>query len=143
MARRLLLLAAVAVMVSAACLGPPALPMPPPAEPEMEPAAEAGYYRLSGRVPRAKATVVARNWTRIDAGDTDFSFISHVADSNGRYDFAIRAEPEDECELYYEWYERRPERSQSRWFRIPGLEEADSAAAEPAAAEPAAAESQE
>ena len=125
-ARRFLLLGAVAVMLPGACLGPPALPMPPPSEPEVEATGDEGFYRLTGRVPQPEARVWVTNWTRIDEdGDSDFTMVGDVADSEGRYTMVIRAEPEDTCQLYYEWYERDLERSESRWFDIPDVEPAD------------------
>ena len=92
-------------LLAAACLSTPTLPLPPPAEPEIEEIGQ-GQYQLTGRIP-APGYVEALN---VNTGDI-FGQVT-----NGRYAFFMLAVPGDQIEM---WYTTGAERSESVVFEIP------------------------
>ena len=103
--RRLLLLTA--GLCLAACLSP-TLPLPPPDRPDVAAADENGLVRLQG-VAAPQAEVIAWNHNNnLIAGQ--------VTGDDSRYDFTIKAEPNDLIEL---WYVVGSEESQSVRVVVP------------------------
>ena len=97
------------LVVAAGCLSP-TLPLPPPAQPEIETVSQ-GLVELSGEVPQPLVPVIARNVrTEIFAGET--------ADERGAYRFQIAAEPGDELRL---WYTLNYDRSEETAGTVPGV----------------------
>lgn len=95
------------LVVAAGCLSP-TLPLPPPAEPEIETVGE-GLVELSGEVPEPRVPVIAQNVrTEVFAGE--------MADERGAYRFQIAASPGDPMRL---WYTHNLERSEEARFSIP------------------------
>lgn len=92
-------------LLAAACLSTPTLPLPPPAEPEIEQVGQ-GQYLLSGRIP-APGIVEARNFR---TGDI-FGKVT-----NGDYEFLMLAVPGDRIDM---WYTVGADVSEAVVFEIP------------------------
>lgn len=95
------------LVVVAGCLSP-TLPLPPPADPEIEVVSQ-GLVELSGEVPEPSVPVIAQNVrTEVFAGE--------MADERGAYRFQIAAEPGDPMRL---WYTHSLDKSEEAKFSIP------------------------
>ncbi len=95
------------LVVVAGCLSP-TLPLPPPAQPEIETVSQ-GLVELSGEVPLPRVSVIAQNVrTEVFAGD--------MADDGGAYRFQIGAEPGDSMRL---WYNHNYDKSEETTFVVP------------------------
>jgi len=95
------------LVLAAGCLSP-TLPLPPPADPEIEVVSE-GIVELSGEVPEPSVPVIAQNVrTEVFAGE--------MADERGAYRFQIAAEPGDPMRL---WYTKNLDKSEEARFSIP------------------------
>jgi hypothetical protein len=116
-ARRALLLGGIFLCLVFACQSP-TLPLPPPEEPEIDGPDEEGVAKLRGRVPQPRAWVFTINWTQLEADDPG-AIGGDWADDEGVYEFEIRADVGDQCEL---WYEYAADKSQPRYFEISEVE---------------------
>ena len=96
----------------------PTLPLPPPEEPAVDGPNDDGVAKIRGQVPQPRAWVFTINWTQLEADDPG-AIGGDWADDDGFYEFEIRADVGDQCEL---WYEYASDKSQSRAFEIPPTE---------------------
>lgn len=103
--RRVLLLAAVALLVGG-CLAP-TLPLPPPSKPTVAGPDESGNVELTGSV-QPNSEVYVRNYASTD-------IYGQVTGNDGAYDLTLPAQVGDELEF---WYESGKDQSPSIIFQI-------------------------
>lgn len=92
------------------CLSTTLPPFPPPSEPQTMTFVAPGQLRLQGVLSQQRATVFALN---PETGDIAGKLVR-----DGKYEFTIPAEPEQELELFYQVGR---EVSDSTFFRAPKL----------------------
>lgn len=99
----------------AGCISPTLPPFPPPSEPQTMTFVAPGQLRLQGVLNEERATVFALN--------PETGHIAGKLIRDGKYEFTIAAQPEQELELFYQVGR---EVSDSTFFRAPKLASGES-----------------